>query len=137
MPADVYDYAVVRVVPRVERGEFVNAGIVLSSQTARYLRACIALDEARLQAMDPDVDLAAVRRHLAALQAVCAADPHAGPIAKLPPRARFHWLTAQRSSMIQVSPTHTGKSENLDATLAHLMSTLVCTPAARRRTGNR
>ncbi len=140
MPADLYDYAVIRVVPRVEREEFINAGILLSSQPAQWLRAEIALDETRLALLgllDPDIDLAAVRRHLLALTHICAGDPAAGPIAQLPLRARFHWLTAKRSSIIQTSPVHTGKSSDLDATLHHLMHTLVCTPAPRKRPGHR
>ena len=131
----LYDYAIIRVVPRVERGEFVNVGILLSSQPARYLNAAIALDEARLRMLDPDVDLALVRRHLAALDGICAARAAAGPIAALPPRARFHWLTARRSSIIQTSPVHTGKSSDLDATLSHLMQALVHTPPPRKRPG--
>ncbi len=131
-----YDYAIIRVVPRVEREEFVNVGILLSSQPARYLNAAIALDEARLLTLDPDVDLTLVRRHLAALDGICAAHDAASPIALLPPRARFHWLTARRSSIIQTSPVHTGKSSDLDATLQHLMDTLVRTPIPRKRPGD-
>ncbi|MDO5610830.1 MAG: DUF3037 domain-containing protein [Pseudomonadota bacterium] len=137
MPADLYDYAVIRVVPRVEREEFINAGILLSSQPAQWLRAEIALDETRLALLDPDIDLVAVRRHLVALTKICAGNPAAGPIAQLPLRARFHWLTAKRSSIIQTSPVHTGKSSDLNATLGHLMHTLVCTPKPRKRPGHR
>lgn len=135
MSAELYDYAVIRVVPRVEREEFANVGILLSSQPAKYLRACIAVDDARLRALDPDIDLDAVHRHLAALVAICEGRIDAGPIAQLPLRARFHWLTARRSSIIQTSSVHTGKSGDLDATLAHLMQTLVCLPGMRKRPG--
>ena len=131
--AEFYDYAVIRLVPRVERGEFINVGILLSSQPARYINAAVALDEARLAALDADVDLAAVRRHLDALGHICAAHPAGGPIAQLPLRARFHWLTAKRSSIIQTSPVHTGKSADLDATLQHLMRALVLPPPPRKR----
>ena len=124
----LYDYAIIRVVPRVERGEFVNVGILLSSQPARYLNAAIALDEARLRMLDPDVDLALVRRHLAALDGICAARAAAGPIAALPPRARFHWLTAQRSAIVQTSPVHTGRAADPAAALERLMGRMVACP---------
>ena len=120
-----YDYAIVRVVPRVERGEFVNAGVILSCQQAGFLGAAIRLDEARLRALDPQVDLDLVRRHLAAIPAICAGTADAGPIGTLPPRARFHWLTAKRSSIIQTSPVHTGRCGDPEATLRRLLDRLV------------
>ena len=124
----LYDYAIIRVVPRVEREEFVNAGILLSSQPARYLGAAIALDEARLRMLDPDVDLALVRRHLAALDDLCAARDAASPIAALPPRARFHWLTARRSSIIQTSPIHSGQCTDPDLAIERLLARMVLPP---------
>ena len=104
-----YDYALIRVVPRVERGEFVNVGVVLSGKAGGLLEARIEIDEARLLALDPALDLDVVRGHLAAFAAICAGGAAAGPIGQLPPRERFHWLTAPRSTMIQTSPTHTGR----------------------------
>ena len=123
--ADTYDYAVVRVVPRIEREEFVNAGVILSCQKLGFLGARIALDEGRLLALAPDVDLELVRRHLAAIPAICAGHPEAGPIGALAPRARFHWLTARRSSIIQTSPVHTGRCGDPEATLDRLLAKLV------------
>ena len=123
--ADSYDYAVVRVVPRVEREEFINAGVILSCESRRLLLARIELDTARLQALDPRVDLEAVQRHLAAIPRICAGGPTAGPIGQLPLRARFHWLTAKRSSIIQTSPVHMGRCTDLEATLEHLLTRMV------------
>ena len=122
---EVYDYAVVRVVPRVEREEFVNAGVIVSCQSTGYLQAAMALDEPRLLALDPHVDLDTVHRHLAAIVAICAGAADGGPIAQLPYRARFHWLTAKRSSIIQTSPIHTGLCTGADTALDHIMRRVV------------
>jgi hypothetical protein len=122
---EVYDYAIVRVVPRVEREEFINAGVILSCQRSGFLQAAIALDEARLLALDPHADLDAVHRHLAAIVAICAGDAGCGPIAQLPYRSRFHWLTARRSSIIQTSPVHTGRCTDATAALDHIMARMV------------
>lgn len=123
--AEVYDYAIVRVVPRVEREEFINAGAILSCQRSGFLQAAIALDESRLLALHPAADLDTVRRHLAAIVAICAGDPACGPIARMPYRARFHWLTARRSGIIQTSPVHTGRCTDAAAALAHIMDRMV------------
>lgn len=123
--AELYDYAIVRVVPRVEREEFINAGVILSCQRTGFLRAAVALDEARLLALDPQADVDTVRRHLGAIVAICAGAPDAGPIARLPLRARFHWLTARRSSIIQTSPVHTGLCTDAGAALEHVMARMV------------
>lgn len=123
--ADPYDYAVVRVVPRVERGEFVNAGILVSCERPARLEARIELDPHRLLALCPDVDLEGVRRALAVIPRICAGGPAAGRIGLLPPRARFHWLTAQRSAVIQTSPVHMGRCQDLDAALERLMERMV------------
>ncbi len=120
-----YDYAIVRVVPRVERGEFVNAGIIVSCDVERFLRACTELDEGSLLALDPGVDLDLVRRTLAAIPAICAGGADAGAIGRLSARERFHWLVAPKSTMIQTSPVHTGRCSNLDSALGHLMQTMV------------
>ncbi|WP_291188949.1 DUF3037 domain-containing protein [Dokdonella sp.] len=126
-----YDYALIRVVPRVERGEFVNAGVVLSSKSGDFLEARIELDETRLLALAPDLDLDAVRRHLTAFAAICAGGEDAGPIGRLPRRERFHWLTATRSTMIQTSPVHSGRCGDAATMLERLLDTMVRVPAAR------
>ncbi|MDA8454214.1 DUF3037 domain-containing protein [Acidovorax sp. GBBC 3334] len=123
--ADVYDYAIVRVVPRVEREEFINAGVILSCQRTGFLQAAMALDEPRLRALDPDTDVETVRRHLSAIVAICAGDAGCGPIAALPYRARFHWLTARRSAIIQTSAVHTGRCTDAAAALDHIMERMV------------
>ncbi len=120
-----YDYAIVRVVPRVERGEFVNAGIILSCDVERILRAAIELDENALLALDGDVDLDIVRRSLASISAICAGIPDAGPIGRLSARERFHWLVAPKSTIVQTSPVHTGQCGDLDMALEHLMTQMV------------
>jgi hypothetical protein len=120
-----YDYAIVRVVPRVERGECVNAGIILSCDVERFLEASIELDERALLALDPTVDLDLIRRTLAAIPAVCAGGADAGAIGRLSARERFHWLVAARSTMVQTSAVHTGRCSDLNSALGHLMATMV------------
>ena len=120
-----YDYAVVRVVPRVERGEFVNAGIILSCDLERILEAAIELDERALLALDSQVDLGLVRGTLAAIPAICAGGAGAGEIGKLSARERFHWLVAPRSTIVQTSPVHTGQCADLAGALEHLMNGMV------------
>ena len=112
MPAErTYDYAIIRVVPRVERGERINVGVILSCADEEFLDARIELDRARLLALDPALDLDAVRtRSSRSIPAVCAGGAEAGPIGALPPRARFRWLVSPRSTMIQMSPVHTGRT---------------------------
>ena len=127
-PADTYDYAVIRVVPRVEREEFVNVGILLSCEAEGYLEARIELDEARIAALDPTLDLESLRRHLDTIPAICRGGPGTGPIGLLPQRARFHWLTAKRSSILQTSPVHMGKCADLAATMEHLLERMVRRP---------
>jgi hypothetical protein len=127
-PADTYDYAVIRVVPRVEREEFVNVGILLSCEASGYLEARIELDEARIVALDPTLDLESLRRHLDTIPAICRGGPGTGPIGLLPQRARFHWLTAKRSSIIQTSPVHMGKCADMAATMEHLLERMVRRP---------
>ena len=122
-----YDYAVIRVVPRVERGEFVNVGVILSCPTRDFLEARIELDESRLRALDPMLDLAAVRAHLAPIPLICRGGAEAGPIGRLPPRERFHWLTAPRSTIIQTSAAHAGRAADPAAALERLMDTMVRT----------
>ena len=120
-----YDYAIVRVLPRVERGEFVNAGIILSCDIERVLEASIELDEAALLALDAGVDLELVRSTLATIPAICSGGADAGPIGKLSARARFHWLVSPKSTIVQTSPVHTGQCSDLRAALEHLMSRMI------------
>ena len=126
-----FDYAVVRVVPRVEREEFVNAGIILFCHDRDALVARIALDEARLLALHPEADLETVRVHLEAIPLVCRGGEDAGPIGRLPLRERWRWLTAPRSTIIQTSPAHVGLAEDLDAVVAHLFDALCAAPGTR------
>ena len=121
----IYDYAVIRVVPRVERAEFVNVGVILSCQDESFLDARIEVDEARLLALHPAIDLDAVRAHLATIPAICAGGEAAGPIGKLSRRERFDWLTAPRSTIIQTSPVHMGRCTDPIAAIEHLMRTMV------------
>jgi hypothetical protein len=120
-----FDYAIIRVVPRIERGEFVNAGVILHSRTLAFLGARTAVDRARIVALAPDVDLDAVERALALVAGICAGAPEAGPIARLPPAERFHWLVAPRSTVVQTSPVHSGLCDDPVATLERLMATMV------------
>jgi hypothetical protein len=126
LPAQhAFDYAVVRVVPRVERGEFVNAGVILFSRTARFLDARIELDRARLTAMAPSIDCDVVQSYLDAIPRVCAGGREAGPIGALSQSERFHWLVAPRSTIIQTSPVHSGVHSDLRVALDHLFEKLV------------
>jgi Protein of unknown function (DUF3037) len=120
-----YDYAIVRVVPRVERGEFVNAGIILSCDIERILLARIELDEAALLALYAGVDLELVRGALASIPAICAGGPDAGPIAKLSARERFHWLVSPKSTIVQTSAVHSGQCSDLQRALEHLMNRMI------------
>jgi hypothetical protein len=125
--ADVYDYAIIRVVPRVEREEFINVGVIVSCHATGFLDARIELDATRLRALDPGVDLDAVLRHLEVFPRICRGGPEAAPIGLLPPRSRFYWLTAKRSSLIQTSPVHVGRTRDLAATVEHLLQSMVRT----------
>lgn len=120
-----YDYAVIRVVPRVERQEFVNAGVIVWCKEQDFLEARIELDEARVHTLDPGVDIDTVRRHLASISVICAGGDDAGPIGKLSKRERFDWLVAPRSTIIQTSTVHTGRCNELAATMEHLLDVMV------------
>jgi hypothetical protein len=124
-PRNVFQYAIVRLLPRVERGEFLNVGVILLCRTQPFLGARIALDEGRLAAFAPDLDPATVRPHLDAIERVAAGDPTAGPIARLGPAERFHWLVAPSSTIIQPSEVHTGLCDDPAGELDHLVATLV------------
>ena len=125
-----FDYAVVRVVPRVERGEYLNAGIVLFCSTQAFLDARIGLDRERLLALEPGIDLALVQSHLDVIPRLCAGGDDAGEIGRLPQRARFHWLVAPRSTIIQMSPVHSGVHRDPAVALEQLMDKLVRRPAS-------
>jgi len=120
-----FSYAVYRIVPRVERGERINAGVIVFSRPLDYLAARTALDEQRLAALWPELDPEAVRPHLAAIERIAAGDPEAGPIARLDTSERFHWLVAPSSTIIQPSAVHTGLCDDPDAELAKLFRALV------------
>ena len=122
---DTYDYAVIRVVPRVEREEFVNVGAVVSCPARGFLEARIELDPARVLALDPAADIETIRAHLDAITVICRGGPAAGAIGALSARERFRWLTAPRSTVIQFSAAHTGRCEDPDALLARLLATMV------------
>ncbi len=128
MPAarrSLFQYAIVRVVPRVERGESMNVGVVLLCRPRRYLGARVRLDGRRLAAFAPDLDPGVLRPHLEAIERIAAGDPSAGPIAALGIAERFHWLVAPSSTIIQPSEVHTGLCQDPAAELEHLMATLV------------
>jgi hypothetical protein len=120
-----FQYAIVRVVPHVERGECLNAGVVLFCRRLAFLGARTGLDEAALTAMAPDCDADAVRGHLDVLERVAAGAADGGPIAALAPSERFHWLTAPASTIVQASPVHTGLTSDPAAELEHLFERLV------------
>jgi len=122
---DAYDYAVIRVVPRVEREEFVNVGVILFCAERRYLGCRIVADAARLHTLAPALDTEEIARHLDGMRAVCDGEPPAGPIAAMSPSERFHWLVAPRSTAIQTSAVHSGVADDPAAALDHLYERLV------------
>jgi Protein of unknown function (DUF3037) len=124
-----FSYAVVRVVPHVDREEFVNAGVVVFCDALDRLVARIELDEVRLLAIAPEADLALVRRHLAAIPRICEGGPEAGPIGVLPIRERWHWLVAPRSTILQTSAPHAGLCTNLDDEMERLLTRAVRKPS--------
>lgn len=124
-PRNAFQYAIVRVVPRIERGECLNVGVVLLCRPRRFLAARIALDERRLAAFAPDLDPATIRPHLDAIQRIAAGDAAAGPIAQLGQAERFHWLVAPSSTIIQASAVHSGLCDDPAVELDHLVATLV------------
>ena len=128
-PPATYDYAVVRVVPRVDRGEFINAGVILACASHGFLKARIELDDTRLLALDPRADLQSIRATLAAIPLICAGGQAAGAQGRLSLRERFDWLVAPRSSSVQTSPVHSGRCDALEATLERLVQRMVRTPA--------
>ncbi|MFN7998759.1 MAG: DUF3037 domain-containing protein [Bryobacteraceae bacterium] len=125
-----YDYAIVRVVPDVERGEFVNAGVVLQCLERAFLGCRVCLDEGRLKALCPAADLEVIRQHLQAFPRICDGAPDSGPVGQLSRRERFQWLVAPRSTMIQISPVHSGMCESPEAALEEIFRRLVLTAPA-------
>jgi hypothetical protein len=122
--SEVFEYALIRVVPRVERGELINVGVIVYCKTYKYLRTKTELDEGRLLALAPDVDLDSVRAGLAAFARACAE----GPLAERPLGERFRWLTAPRSAIVQPGPVHSGITSDPAAELDRLFTTLVAAP---------
>ena len=120
-----FDYAVIRVVPRVDREEFVNAGVVLFCLERKFLEARVHVDEQRLRALWPDLDVDLVRERLRAFPKIAAGAGDGGPIARLSIRQRFHWLVAPRSTIIQVSPVHSGLCDTPERALDELFHALV------------
>jgi hypothetical protein len=123
-----YDYAIIRIVPRVERGERINVGVILSCVDSDFLDARIEPNIPRLFAIDPHLDIDAVKAALATIAAVCRGGPEAGPIGELRPRDRFRWLVSPRSTIVQPSSVHTGRTTNPAECLEHLLDTMVRQP---------
>ncbi len=120
-----FQYAILRVVPSIERGESFNGGVILFCRPLRFLAARVALEESRLRAIAPDADAAAIRSHLDLIAQVAAGDPRGGPIAELPSHERFHWLVAPSSTIIQPAEVHTGLTLDPKRELEHLFTELV------------
>jgi hypothetical protein len=120
-----YDYAIIRVVPRVDRGERMNAGVILSCADLGFLEARVELDAAAVLALDPAADVEVIRANLAMIPTVCRGGPDAGPIGELPDRARFRWLVSPRSTIVQTSPVHTGRTHDPAGCLERLMDAVV------------
>lgn len=128
-----FDYSIVRVVPRVEREEFINVGAIVFCPNADYLGAAIDLDERRLLALFPDVDVALVRSHLDAVVLVCRGGGASGPIGALAPRERFLWLTSPKNTIVQTSAPHAGLTDDPAHLLQHLLDTVVRLKPTRSR----
>ena len=120
-----YDYAIIRVVPRVERGELINVGVILSCPAVDFLEARIDFEASRLLALDPTVDVEVTRANLDMIPLVCRGGAGAGAIGELPQRNRFHWLVSPRSTIIQCSPVHTGRTDDPGRALERLLDTMV------------
>jgi hypothetical protein len=120
-----YDYAIIRVVPKVEREEFINVGVIVSCPAKKFLDARIELNEQRLMALNSAMDLETLKTNLATIPTICAGGEAAGRIGQLTQRERFYWLVAPRSSIIQTSPVHTGLCNHPAAVLEHLLDTMV------------
>jgi hypothetical protein len=123
-----FDYAILRVVPRVEREEQINAGVILFCLERDFLQARVEVNEPRIRALWPDADVELIRAHLEAIPRICAGSPDAGPIGRLSIRERFHWLVAPRSTIIQVSPVHTGLCDSPERAIEELFRRMVLVP---------
>lgn len=133
MPAPYsFDYAVLRVVPLVEREEFFNAGVILFCPQKAFLQARVFLDRGKLQAFAPGLDPAAIQQRLDAVSRICDGDRNAGPVARLPRSARFHWLVSPRSTIIQVSEVHSGLCHDPEPALERLFREQVLGPSENR-----
>ena len=121
----LFEYAVLRVVPKVEREEFLNVGVVLYCPQQKFLSVRFHLDSERIKAFSCDLDIPEIGQYLSAFEKICAGVKDSGPIGKLPAAERFRWLTATRSTVVQTSKTHTGLSENVTATIEKLYAQLV------------
>ena len=130
-PEYTYDYAVIRVVPRVERGESINVGVIVSCPDVSFLEARIELDIPRLLALDETLEVDAIQTSLATIPAICRGGEDAGSIGALPQRNRFHWLVSPRSTVIQPSPVHTGRTSDPAAALERLLETMVRRPSGQ------
>lgn len=120
-----FDYCIFRVVPRVERQEFVNVGVLVHCPEKKFLQAKMHVDAARLRALWPELDIELVQRHVDGLLRICNGDADAGPIAKMPQKERFHWLTSPRSTIFQPSPVHTGVCADTGAVVERLFDQFV------------
>ena len=127
----LFEYAVIRVVPMVEREEFLNVGIILYSKEEKFLQCLYTIDEARLKTFNDTVDISEVTKHLSAFERICKADKDSGPIGKLDIASRFRWLTATRSTVVQTSKVHSGFCANLSEALKKLHAQLVAKPAVK------
>lgn len=137
MPAlSSYDYAIIRIVPHVERDEFINVGVILYCQTRRFLDVLISLDTHRLRALAPDIDIDEVQHQLGIIQSIIKGGKEAGPIGELGLAERFHWLVSPRSTIIQTSPVHSGLATDPKSALHHLLEVMVLPPQpAPRKAG--
>jgi len=124
-----FDYALIRVVPRVELEEFINAGVIVFCLERQFLAARVFVDERRLKALWTNIDIELVRQHLEAIPKICSGDADAGPIARLTLRERFHWLVAPRSTLIQVSPVHVGICYDPEGSLERLFQRVSAQPS--------
>jgi hypothetical protein len=122
---ELFEYAVIRVIPRVDREEFLNVGVVLYCQTQNFLQTAFELNEERLRTFASDLQVSEIKEHLLAFERICRGGPEGGPIGKLSLGDRFRWLTAPRSTIVQTSPVHTGVTSHAGETLAALLTKLV------------